>query len=61
MNVLQNGCKYNKRSYGTSEFARNRSSSINLNTYDPELGDSDDSFDSMRRSRILKNEDTIEV
>lgn len=57
----RNGCKYNKRSYGTSEFARNRSSSINLNTYDPELGDSDDSFDSMRRSRILKNEDTIEA
>ncbi|KHN85738.1 hypothetical protein Tcan_01965 [Toxocara canis] len=33
---------------------------MNLNTYDPELGDSDDSFDSVRRSRTLKNEDAIQ-
>ncbi|VDM48956.1 unnamed protein product [Toxocara canis] len=57
----RNGSRYGKRTYGASEFGRDTSSSMNLNTYDPELGDSDDSFDSVRRSRTLKNEDAIQT
>ncbi|VDK58953.1 unnamed protein product [Anisakis simplex] len=61
----RNGSRYNnKRLYSNaSEFGRetNLSSSININTYDPELGDSDDSYDSIRRSRTLKSDDTIKA